>query len=493
MAVNYVGLEEIPMKKLLLFPHQLFDPEIIKQLDFDEVVLVEHSYFYKRLKFHKQKLVLHYASLRAYKKELEKARINCKLVEFEKAKNWKPAKSYNWLVFDPIEKKLEKELQKWQKTVEFEIYESPAFMTTTDELEEYFRTQKWFMAEFYKFQRKRLGILVDENDKPIGGKWSFDEENRSKLPIKTIVPESYSIPENEFVEEAKKWVKKNFKNNPGEIEEFLWPIDRDQAFESLQNFLRHKFSHFGKFQDSIEADKPFLFHSLLSSSINIGLITPDEVVDEALIFAKKHEVPMNSLEGFIRQIIGWREYMRAVYLLRGEKMMRANFWKFKKKKLSIKFYNGETEIEPLDKVISHVNKFAYAHHIERLMILGNFMLLTEQHPDEVNRWFTEMFIDAYEWVMVPNVFGMSQFADGDEIVTKPYISGSNYIRKMSRYKKGDWSEKWDALYWSFVAGNRKVLAKNHRFGLIMKVFEKFSESEIGEYKKMRSEVLKMLK
>jgi deoxyribodipyrimidine photolyase-related protein len=210
--------------------------------------------------------------------------------------------------------------------------------------------------------------------------------------------------------------------------------------------------------------------------LNIGLLTPGEVVAETLAFSRKRRVPLNSLEGFLRQVIGWREFMRAVYLGVEKKQRRMNFWDHKRR-LPLSLYSGETGLAPLDTVIRRINQNAYAHHIERLMILGNFMLLSEIDPNAVYRWFMEMFIDAYDWVMVPNVYGMSQYADGGLITTNPYISSSNYLRKMSDFPAGDWCAVWDGLYWRFVGKHRDFFLGNPRLLRVM----------IRQYEKMNPE------
>ena len=209
--------------------------------------------------------------------------------------------------------------------------------------------------------------------------------------------------------------------------------------EWFEQFLMLRFHDFGTFEDAIVRDEHFLHHSVLTPMLNVGLITPQEIIEKAVAFAEGNQLPINSLEGFVRQIIGWREFIRGMYEVKGSYSRTRNFWGFKRK-IPESFYSGTTGIEPVDVTITKVLKTGYCHHIERLMILGNFMLLCEFDPDEVYTWFMELLIDAYDWVMVPNVYGMSQFADGGLFATKPYISGSNYIMKMSNYKKGEWQK-----------------------------------------------------
>jgi deoxyribodipyrimidine photolyase-related protein len=219
-----------------------------------------------------------------------------------------------------------------------------------------------------------------------------------------------------------------------------------------------------------------LFHSAISPLINVGLLNPSQVLDSAVAYAQANDVPINSLEGFIRQILGWREFIRASYEVDGGKMRNQNFFNHTRK-LPDSFWNGSTGIDPVDHSIKTALSFGYTHHIERLMVMGNFMLLNQIHPDEVYRWFMGMYIDAYDWVMVPNVYGMSQFADGGSFTTKPYISGSNYIKKMSDYPKGDWEEIWTALYWNFIADHEAFFKKNHRLSMMPRLLNNMDENK----------------
>ena len=340
------------------------------------------------------------------------------------------------------------------------------------------------MANYYKRQRKRFNILIDENDQPQGGKWSFDAENRKKLPKTIKIPaiEKLSYPEKIF-NKSKSVIEQKFSENPGEINDFNYPVSRSQALNAFETFLVERLELFGDYEDAISVDHNVIFHSLLTPYLNIGLITPLEIVNRIFDFSKSSNVRLNSLEGFIRQIIGWREFIRGIYHSSGVSQRTKNFWGYKKK-LSDAFYTGETGIEPVDITIKKINKYAYCHHIERLMILGNIMILLKYDPDEVYKWFMELFIDSYDWVMVPNVYGMSQYADGGIMSTKPYISGSNYILKMSNYKKGQWSKKWDALYWNFINENRSFFQKNPRMSMMVSMYDKKDSKQKTNYKQV---------
>lgn len=317
-------------------------------------------------------------------------------------------------------------------------------------------------------------------NKPLGGKWSFDAENREPLPADLKVPPIKKMQLSAVIVDAQNYVKKHFKDNPGSTDTFIYPVTHADAKKWLDHFLHNQLASFGVYQDAIVSDELFLFHSVLSPLLNVGLITPDYVVEKTLAYAKKNEVPLNSLEGFIRQIIGWREFVRAVYILEGNTYHKQNFFKHARS-IPKSWWNGTTGILPLDDTIHKVLTYAYAHHIERLMVLGNFMLLCEFKPTEVYRWFMEFFIDAYDWVMVPNVFGMSQYADGGLITTKPYLSGANYILKMSNYKKGPWSAVWTALYWRFLYKHKALLMKNVRMKLVLTTLNTMKPDELQKH------------
>jgi len=456
----------------LIFPNQLYkNSELLKKCD--EIYVIEHSLFFGEKRyvsnFHKNKLILHRASMKYFFENVidsQKHYFDFK-EDFEEI--FKKIKNSKILVYEPKDFILKKRLLKLTKQYELDIefFDNPGFLTPKEIYNEYFDTHKYFMTPFYIEQRKRLNILVDKNQKPLHGKWTFDTENRLKLPKNLIIPDIKFFGSNEYVLEAKKYVQKHFSENIGETDNFIYPINHKEAISALHNFLNERLNDFGPYEDAMKIGSDFNFHSVLSSSLNIGLITPQEVVKITLEHAQEHKVNFASLEGFIRQIIGWREFMMIVYERDGVTERNSNYFKHQNK-LPKSFYTASTGIDPVDDTIKKVNKLAYSHHIERLMIMGNFMCLCEIEPDEVYKWFMEYYIDAYDWVMVPNVYGMSQYADGGLITTKPYVSSSNYILKMSDYKKGEWSEIWDGLFWRFLHKNKDKIASNSRIGMLLK-------------------------
>ena len=476
---------------LLIYPHQLYPVDQLPK-DVDRVYVIEDPLMFGRdpmypLFIHKQKLVLHRASMRRYVEEvLWPAGYQVEYIEFHHMNE--TGDIVNKLVnaeqveyFDPTDDVLGRKLQKALEGLETKPVvrqlESPNFYLTRDEVKNFFvNKDKANFTNFYQWQRERFNILINpETYKPVGGKLSFDSENRKRLPKDHVLPSFQVFGSNSFVEEAKQYVSKHFPDNPGSLDDFPWPTSHQEASLWLDEFIENRLDDFGPYEDAIDGSAPWVYHSALSPVINIGLLTPQEIVGRALRRHAEKEVPLASLEGFIRQVIGWREYMRGIYVDRHVKIRTGNVFDHQRH-LTGDWYLGNTGIPPVDDVIKKVIARGYAHHIERLMIVGNMMFLCEIHPDEVYRWFMEMFVDAYDWVMVPNVYGMSQYSDGGSMTTKPYISSSNYILSMSHYEKGDWCDAWDGLYWGFVEKNRVMLAKNPRMRMMVQQLDKLQDN-----------------
>ncbi len=480
----------------LIYPHQLF--ENISNIDKNATVfLIEEPLFFTELRFHKQKLMLHRASMQAYKDFLIKNEYKVIYINYHEIKKTEDISTiladYNIshvTYYDPVDNWLSKKLTSALdlKSITYNILDTPLFLTRTKDLDIFFRpliekNKKFLMRTFYEWQRKRLGILLEEDGSPIGGKWSCDEDNRDKIPREMTLPSDPEPNHNEYIYEALEYVEKSFKNNYGEAGNFFYPVTHKEAKKWLDDFLINKLDHFGPYEDAISSGGVTLYHSILSPLLNIGLLTPEYVLEKTLNYAEinKGKVRINSLEGFVRQLIGWREYIRAVYVYHGVKIRNGNYFNAYRQ-LPITFWNGETGIDPVDDTIKAVLKYAYSHHITRLMVMGNFMNLCGYKPDDIYKWFMELYIDAYDWVMVPNVYSMALYADGGLITTKPYISGSAYIIKMSNFKKGEWSLIWDALFWTFVGKHYDLLSREGRLGFVGINYAKMSEEKKGEYK-----------
>jgi deoxyribodipyrimidine photolyase-related protein len=482
----------------LIYPHQLFESHPALSVTKD-IYLIEDDRFFTDFKFHKKKLLFHKASILAYKKELASSGYRISHVKQGTA----DTKTYltelmskktleDVYVADLSDQKLMWNLQRMckQHQKRLHIFESPAFLTPNKILSDFFNKRKNFsMASFYIQQRKRLNILV-RNSKPVGGKWSFDPENRKKLPRHLYVPKP-KTPETTPSKSLASKINNEYERNPGTVDEFIFPVTHRDARQWLKDFIENRLRYFGDYEDSISAHSVFVFHSVLSPLLNVGLLTPKEVLEQVLLAAEHSRIPNNSLEGFIRQIIGWREFIRGAYIAIGEKQRKSNFWNCSNK-LTKAFYDGTTGVEPVDTIIKRVIHHSYCHHIERLMILGNFMLLCEIHPDEVYRWFMELFIDAFDWVMVPNVYGMSQYADGGLITSKPYISSSNYIKKMSDFGTGPWCNIWDALFWRFIQKHENVFAGIARMRVMTFQLKRMGKKKAKEHVKVAEQYLNRL-
>jgi deoxyribodipyrimidine photolyase-related protein len=348
------------------------------------------------------------------------------------------------------------------------------------------------MNHFYNKQRVQIGVLLDQSNRPLGGKWNYDSENRKKIPkkfeVESFIPKTL---ESKNIDDVKAIVNNNFSSHPGDIKNYWIPTNRKTAIKWFKDYLDERFVYFGRFQDAIDDRAPFLYHSLISPFINIGFITPKEVIRE--VENRLNEDNLNDVEGFIRQVLGWREFVRGIYQNYSEHEESMNFFDHKRK-LSDHWYNGTTGVTPLDDVIKKSNEWGYSHHIERLMITGNLMLMLQVDPVEVHKWFMEMYVDSSDWVMGPNVYGMSQFSDGGLFATKPYFSGSNYILKMSNYPKGDWCDAVDGLYWQFIENNKSFFANNFRMAMMVKTVERMdSEKKDRIFKaanKLRAKITK---
>ena len=468
----------------IILPNQLYKehPAIHNNIP---AYLVEEWHFFNQYQFHKEKLVLHRASMKFYEQFLKAQGVVVHYIESNKIQNkcellieqLHSNKVKQIHIVDPVDNWLLEKIKSSCKKygIELTIYDNPNFLNTINQVGDFFSKKKtYFQTDFYTWQRKSRNILLEKDGKPLGGKWTYDADNRSKFPKKEAAPKLPSALPNKYISEAESYIQKNYPNNYGSVNErHLFAVNFDDTEKWLEEFLQDRFEKFGIYEDAIVGKELVLHHSVLSPMLNIGLISPQQIIDQAISFSNKNNVPLNSLEGFVRQIIGWREFIRIVYEREGSKQRTTNYWKFTRK-IPASFWKGTTGIAPIDITIKKVLATGYCHHIERLMVLGNFMLLCEFDPNEVHKWFMEMFVDAYDWVMVPNVYGMTQFSDGGLMTTKPYISGSNYLMKMSDYEKGEWQPIWDGLFWRFMHEHRTFFLSNPRIGMLVHTFDKMS-------------------
>ena len=465
----------------IIFPNQIFEnSKLLKESS--KIFLIEEYLFFNQFNFHKQKILFHRMTMKSYEKFLKKKKLD--VVYIDSTENISDIREFirnldkkiqSIKIYDPVDNWLSRRINDSceEKNIKIENYNNPLFINNNEDLETFFRSdkKKFFQTSFYKKQRVKLDIMMI-GDKPEGGKWTYDDQNREKYPKNKIPPEIDYPKKDDNYNEALNYLNNNYKNNHGLIDdENIYPYNFQLAKKWLDDFFITRFYEFGPYEDAVVKEKSILNHSVLSPLLNTGLINPKELIKRTINYHYENKIPINSTEGFIRQIIGWREFIRGVYVCKGTEERNKNFWKFSRK-IPSSFYSATTGIDPVDDTINKINKSGYANHIERLMIIGNFMLLCEFDPNEVYRWFMELFIDSYDWVMVPNVYGMSQFGDGGLMSTKPYISGSSYILKMSNYKRGDWCMIWDSLFWNFIDKQREFFLTNPRMRMLVSSFDR---------------------
>ncbi len=456
----------------LILGDQLF--EDLSTLPPGPIVMVEDRELASHARYHPQKLVLTFSAMRHFAARLGD---RCHYARADQARN----------IFDVVKEELGRhhatELHTYEPAdhffkealVEFAselpvqliLHDNPMFLTSKEDWEAYGRRhRRRLMAEFYIWQRRRLGILLTDSGNPEGGQWSFDAENRRRLPPQVRLPKISFCPPDEATVAVVDLVRSEFSDHLGSPNGFGYPVNHEQAKVWLNTFVEERLDLFGSYEDAISKHNGVIFHSLLTPMLNIGLLTPKQVIERVLDRHRTRPVPLNSLEGFLRQVIGWREFIRGID--RDYETMPLPAGPFRhSRQLNHCWYDGSTGLPPLDVAIRRALDHGYCHHIERLMVLGASMLMCEVSPEQAHRWFMEMFIDSAEWVMRPNVLGMSQFADGGYFATKPYICGSSYILKMSDYEKGSWCDVWDGLYWRFIAKNRSFFAANPRLSVMV--------------------------
>lgn len=475
---------------LLLYPHQLYPADVLPD-DVNQVYLIEDPLLFGRdtqypLYMHKQKIVLLRASMRRYVEEvLWPAGYQVEYIEFHHMiesgdivnKLTHAARvEYFDLTDDVLQRRIAESLQALEHKPEVRQLDSANFYLTRNEVKAFFQKKdKSTFADFYRWQRERFNILINPDTyRPLGGKLIFDSETRKRLP-KSHKLEGFGVfGSNEFVDEAKEYVNKHFPDNPGSLDDFPWPTSHVEASAWLDEFVENRLDEYGTYQDALDGEAPWIYHSALSPMLNIGLLSPMQVVNRAISRHQQKEVPLASLEAFVRQILGWREFTRGVYLEKQVSLRTANGFN-QQRLLTNDWYYATTGLPPVDDVIKKVLSRGYAHHNEREMVLGNAMFLSEFHPDEVYRWFMEMFVDAYDWAVVPTVYGLSQCAEPNSMATKPAVSSSNYVLSMSHYEKGDWCDVWDGLYWNFVERNREQLSHNASMRIATQQLDKIKE------------------
>ena len=450
----------------IIFPNQLFEKSLVFNNNYP-TFLIEEYLFFNQYNFHKQKILFHRDSMMNYYDYLKNNGVNVKYINsFDKESDIRiflKNISYKEInIYNPVDNWLEKRILSscLKKNIKINIHENPLFLTKKSDLTPFFSPtkKKLFQTSFYKNQRIKFNILLNNENKPEGGKWTYDDLNRKKYPKNKKTPIiDYSFLKSTNYNDSIKYVSKYFSKNYGEINDSqLYPSDFETSKEWFNNFLKTRFNEFGIYEDAILINESVINHSILSPLLNSGLLDPKYIIEKSIKFYEKNNIPLNSIEGFIRQIF-WRNYMMTIYMIENP-IIKIKY------EISIiydKLWNYKTNMYPIDSMIkTYILPYAYSHHITRLMYFGNFFKLCLLKNDIIYRWFMEAFIDAYSWVMYGNVYGM--ILNKIKIMTKNYIASSNYIFKMSNFKNiNNWKEIFDALYYNYINENYEELKSDY--------------------------------
>ncbi len=392
------------------------------------------------------------------------------------------------IVTAPGEFRVLEDMKNWETDLGIlvEIREDERFLCSPEMFESWANGRKQLRMDFFYREMRRHHDVLMVDGKPVGGKWNFDEENRERPDPSLKVPAPLQFPPDEISTEVLNLVGQHCADHFGELENFGFAVTREQALQVLEHFIANRLPLFGAYQDAMIQDEPWMYHSHIGFYLNIGLLVPAEVIATAQNAFDSGSAPLNSVEGFIRQILGWREFIRGIYWLRMPAYATENFFRANRP-LPEFFWTGDTPMNCLSQSIGQTRQYAYAHHIQRLMVLGNFALLAGLAPKSVNEWYLIVYADAFEWVELPNVSGMVLFADGGYLASKPYAAGGAYINRMSNYcqkcrykvaeKTGSDACPFNYLYWHFLIKNRDKLGTNARLGMIYRSLDRMSEEK----------------
>lgn len=505
------------MKKLILILNDQLSYNISSLREYvhgrDRILFVESFSEYRKVKHHKKKIVFLLSAMRHFAKKLEMQNYDITYIKLG------DEGSFGNIVDDIVKFATDNEFTDIILTLpsEYDLYisfsrvsrlkveikEDDRFLTNRKFFSEFVKNKKQILMEFfYREVRKKYKILLDENNEPIGGKWNYDSANRKKYDYKIQIPKHFICKEDEITKECKIIVGKYFSDHFGDIDPFYLAVDIDSAKKALDLFLEERLKFFGDYQDSMVENEHFLFHSHISFYLNIGFLDPLEIVRKVEDLYKLGKIPINSAEGFIRQIIGWREFVRCIYWSKMPEYRNLNFLEAKRK-LPDFYWDLNTNMNCIKQSLINTKENAYAHHIQRLMVLGNFALLAQIDPKYLNEWYLIVYADAYEWVELPNVTGMILFADGGYLGSKPYAAGGSYINKMSDYcknckydvmkKTGDEACPFNYLYWNFLIEKRDKIHFNPRLKMIYSILDKMDKNKIEEIKKSAAKFFDNLK
>ncbi len=499
----------------IIFGDQLdIDAPVFDYLDpeNDAILMMEVAGESTHVPSHRQRTVLFLSAMRHFAVELAERnwriryiqlgdRGNTQSFESEIKRAIKALKPNKLQCLLPGEWRVLQTIRKIAKSEKLNLHieEDTHFLCSPDEFREWAKDRKSLVMEFfYREMRKKLGVLVDKEGRPRGGDWNYDKENRK--PFGKETPERKKprrFRPDEITRQVIADVEKKLGDLPGEMVHFQWPVTRMEALACLKDFIEHRLPHFGDWQDAIAADEPFMFHSLLSPALNLKLLDPRECIEAALDALKSEKAPLNAVEGFIRQIIGWREFIRGVYWLEGEEYGDRNELN-QTGKLPRFYWDGETEMACMSDCLSQVIEHGYGHHIQRLMVTGNFALIAGVHPRAISDWYLGMYVDAIDWVTLPNTLGMVMHADGGVVGTKPYAASGNYIKKMGNYcegcacdpkkRTGENACPFTVFFWDFLSRNQKRFKENPRMKFMMANLARIPTEELKDIHKRAREL-----
>lgn len=473
------------MKRLLLTSNHL-NETYLKLDTFDEIILLEIKPFYSHFKYHKNRLVLHISALRHFFNTYSKD-YTMRYVKIDDIESFIPFDLEDTYIIEPVDYMVKAFFKPFTN---LKYIKDPHVLSDSSEISLWKKGKSFKMEHFYIFMRHKFQLLLVDG-KPIGSKYSFDSSNRK--PFKKGLPFSphMTFSHNAITLETIQEVQTDYKDHPGDVQYFNYPVSRQEALDLLDHALLYHLKTFGDYQDVMIQGNPNVSHTLLSSSINIGLLSPLEVIHKAIQMYESGLSDLESTEGFVRQILGWREYIRLMYIENPD-YHTYNFFNHTKK-LPDFYWDANTDLNCLREVIGETIQYGYNHHIQRLMILGNYANLIGINPKEVNDWFNTMYIDSFDWVVTPNVIGMALYADGGLMSTKPYISSAAYIHKMSNYcesckydpkiKEGPKACPFNALYWNFIDTHEDTLKDNPRMSMMVSTKRKMDSKLLETYKK----------
>jgi len=482
----------------------------------DTVLMCELRHEVTRIPHHPKKIALWFSAMRYFSEELRNKGIKVRYIDFNDPSNthslYDEVKRavhdlgiQKIIVTEPGEYYFQEIIKSWGQSlkVDIEIRTDDRFLCTIEEFKEWASTKKELRMEyFYRNMRKKYNILMEPDGLPTGGLWNYDKENRKPPSSSITFIKRIRHKKSDALKSVLDLVRNNFKHHFGDLDPFYYAINRDQSLIELDHFIDKILPQFGDYQDAMVQGNAYLYHSLLSSYINIGLLLPLEMCQKAETAYRKGKVSLNSAEGFIRQILGWREFIRGIYWFKMPEYGELNTLDAKTP-LPNFYWGEETHMKCISEAVSHTKIHAYSHHIQRLMITGNFALLAGLDVKEVQEWYLAVYSDAYEWVEMPNTLGMALFGDGGIVASKPYAASGQYINKMSNFCKqcyydvkdmtGPKACPFNALYWNFLQHHRESFSKNPRLSFMYATWDRFEPSKKNAIKSKASQILKEMK